>query len=67
MEPFFQPNKIVVISYKQQFETVYNISSMQVATRGYHKDLGIVFSRHVLGPSIQTYVIKGIQNTRSST
>ena len=44
----FNPTKSVVVSNKQQFETVYNISSTQVATREYYKDLGIIFSQDML-------------------
>jgi len=41
----FNPNKSVVISYKPQLETSYNISTMQVATQAHHKDLGVIFSQ----------------------
>ena len=43
----FNPAKSIVISYRQQFKTVYNISSMQVATQKYYKDLGIIFSQNM--------------------
>ena len=43
----FNPAKSVVISYRQQLKIVYNISSTQVATQEYYKDLGIIFSQNM--------------------
>ena len=63
MDPFLQPKKSVVISYKQQFETVYNISSMQVATQEYYKDLGIIFSQDMSGDHYYKHMLSKAYKT----